>query len=360
MSGPPPAPHMTDDCRAFVDAVESRARDARRKARFLPRAKRQAFIYDNTFRNDIESVAYPLARVLGRIPDFTTPGTYLEKLRSLYLTHPNPLMPVVADKIALRDYCALFDLPLRPLETFGVYDDPRDLDLSTLQRPCFLKVNDGCKMNMLHGPGMPVTPLWLRIFRWDWWHTDHWRRHGELHYRDIPRRLLVEEALLPIDKLHDCGVYCAMGEPYMFFTKTYRVGGRSQRRSYIALDRKLDCLTGKARETQDLYDLGPRDQIDAMIETARRLSKPFLNCRVDFMRVGNRTVIGEITLSPGALHLLPDDPEIEVIRGNLLDMERLDDLLTEGRRIAAKLGWPTETSFGHYAKDDPRLTTAGQ
>ncbi|WP_243613288.1 ATP-grasp fold amidoligase family protein [Shimia aestuarii] len=357
---PPPATKMTDACRAFVQGVETRRRRARRRAQWLPRVKRGAYIHDASFRNDIEAVAYPLARVLGRIPDFANPGTYLEKLRSLYLTHPNPLMPLVADKIGLRAYCDLFDLPLAPLDLLATYEDPREVDLATLPPACFLKVNDGCKMHLQQGPGMPITPFALRHFRWELWHYDHWRRHGELHYRDIPRRLLLEEAMLPSHELRDCGVYCAMGKPYMFFTKTHDRYGRLQDRAYIPLEDGLDCLVGGARETRALYDLGPPDQIDAIIETSRLLSQPFLDCRIDFMRLGNRTVVGEITLSPGALMLLPDDPEVEIIRGNLLDMSRLDDLLAEGKRIAANLGWPTETSFGHISPDDPRLATAGQ
>ncbi len=107
-------PQMTEACRDLVEGVQHRMKRAKRQALLHPRADRQRFIYDNTFRNEIEAVAYFLAENIGRIPDFNTPETYPELMRGQFLTHPNPLMSIAADKIAMRDYCDLFDLPIRP------------------------------------------------------------------------------------------------------------------------------------------------------------------------------------------------------------------------------------------------------
>ncbi|MBR9843988.1 MAG: hypothetical protein GYB25_12570, partial [Rhodobacteraceae bacterium] len=179
------APIMSAACRDLIESVEQRRKEAEHRARFVPRTQRQAFVYDNTFRNDIEAVAYPLAKVLGRVPDFASPTTYCEKMRSLYLTHPNPLLSLVADKVEIHRYCDYMDPPIKPPTLYAAYDDPHDLDLGTLPQTAMLKVSDGCKMSILHGPGMPVTRFAYRRFLREKWHIDHWRRHGELHYRDI-------------------------------------------------------------------------------------------------------------------------------------------------------------------------------
>ena len=53
-------------------------------------------------------------------------------MRGLYLTHPNPLMAMAADKVDMHRLCDYLDTPIRPPALYGAYDDPRDLDLSDL------------------------------------------------------------------------------------------------------------------------------------------------------------------------------------------------------------------------------------
>lgn len=342
---------MTAPCRAFVDKVQRRMRWARWQALLRPRAERQRFIYDNTFRNDIEAVAFFLAQGSGEIPNFAAPTTYSTKLRSQFLIHPNPLMPIAADKITMRAYCDLFDLPLRPVPLIATFDKPDDLDPRDLPKSCIIKITDGCKMNLLHSPDTPVTRQRYNRFLREKWHIDHWRRHAELHYRDIPKRILVEEALLPDTEIQDIGVYCAAGKPYLIFALPNRM---------TALEDHLSPLeVQNGRIPTPLSELASPSEMAAMLETARQVSGGLLHCRVDFMRHKDRLYLGEITLSPGGYYTPLTPPFLEDMRGDLFDLSRLPDLLEQGRRIASKLGLPTETSFGHHA-GDPRLATGGQ
>ncbi|MCW9043476.1 MAG: ATP-grasp fold amidoligase family protein [Pseudopelagicola sp.] len=362
MSGPKFAAEMTSDCRAFVDRIEGRARTARRKAALLPRVKRQAFIYNATFQNDIEAVAYPLAKVLKRIPDFLTPKTYCEKIRILYLTHPNPLMPLAADKVDMHRLCDHLDPPIKPPALYASFNDPHDLDLRNLPENTMLKVADGCKMNMLHGPGMPITPFAYRRFLRQNWHFDHWRRHGELHYRDIPRRLLLEEALLPIEGLTETCIFCAFGAPYMTLTKSDYGANKPAGKNggYTALAPHLKLLEPYADFVPQPMDFAlPPQHREAMLKTARILSAALPNCRVDFMFLGDQCYLGEITISSAALTKPYEERAREELLGSLYDFSKLPDTLKKARKIAAALDWPTEPSFGHYTPDDPRLATGG-
>ncbi|MCW8843322.1 MAG: ATP-grasp fold amidoligase family protein [Rhodobacteraceae bacterium] len=362
MFAPLPAP-PTPECQSFIKRVEQRKQQARRKALLLPRTKRQAYIYDHTFENEIEAVAYPLAKAIGRVPNFAAPALYAEKLRSLYLTHPNPLLSLVSDKVTLPRYCAYLDTPIRPPEQIAAYDDPSALDLTTLPESAMLKVSDGCKMNILHGPGMPVTPVSYRFFLYKYWHIDHWRRHSELHYRDIPRRLLVEDALLPVEGIRETGVFCAFGKPYIAITK-----GRYTSTNFgasihgiLALEDRLKPLESYLHMRPPPFDEAfPKPFRDAMFETTRRVAAPLPHCRVDFMMLRDRCVLGEITISPVALCDYYHDPAQQKLESDLYDFSKLPDTLKKAREIATALDWPTEPSFGHYAPDDPRLATGGQ
>ncbi|WP_299353705.1 ATP-grasp fold amidoligase family protein [uncultured Shimia sp.] len=344
---------------SLIEGIESRAAKARRRAFWLPRKERKKFIYDQTFRNDIEAVAYPLAKGMKCLPNFVDPKTYHEKMRSLYLTHPNPLMSLAADKIEMHKLCSYFDTPIVPLGMYGAYEDPADLDVTTLPETCYLKVNDGCKMNMLHARGKPMTPLWLRIFERKWWHVDHWRRQGELHYRDIPRRMLVEEALLPLNTLRETAVYCIYGEPYVYSIVGFNYHGYERFRGQVSINGAYQRVAARFGKYLPISIAGTSDEFEAILETAKRLSRPFAHSRIDFMQNGDRTVVGEITLSPRAFNNPDRDLATEIERGDLIDMDRLEDSLATCRQIAADLGWPVEASFGHLA-EDPRLATGGQ
>ena len=132
-----------------------RRKAARALACFLPRQKRQKFVYDRLYENDLEAVTHPLLGKIGRLPDFVNGPTYSEKMRSLWLTHPNPLMSLVTDKAAARDYIDLCGVSIKPPDLLGVYENPYDLDLSKLPERCYLKITDGCKKNILHSPENP-------------------------------------------------------------------------------------------------------------------------------------------------------------------------------------------------------------
>ncbi|MDV4146048.1 MULTISPECIES: ATP-grasp fold amidoligase family protein [Shimia] len=342
---------MTPECRAFLERIGTRRQQAEKRAKWMPRADQHRYIYEQSFENEIEAVAFFLAESLGRLPDFANPTAYSEHLRAQFLTHPNPLMAIAADKIAMREYCDLFDLPIRPLRLFEVFDDPDDLVPDDLPQNAMIKIADGCKMNLLHGPGMPVTRFAYRRFLRQFWHVDHWRRHAELHYRDIPKRILVEEALLPAETIKDPCIFCVMGEPYIILDETHRTALKDGLRP-------LETLNGK-------YFSAPRSafgtdaEVDAMIQTARLLSQNFYHCRIDFMRNGDRLALCEITLSPGGYYHMLDTPEHERVRTALLDPSRMPEFVERGRKIAQELGYSTETSFGHFT-GDPRLSTGGQ
>ena len=358
-----PITPATPECQAFIANIQKRTKQAERKARFLPRTERQAFIYDNTFRNEIEAVAYPLAKTLGRIPDFRNPVLATEKTRNLYLTHPNPLMSLAADKASLPHLCAHLDTPIRPPQQIAVFDDPTDFNLSALPETAMIKVTDGCKMNILHGPGLPVTPFAYRFFLWKYWHVDHWRRHAELHYRDIPRRVLVEEALLPVENIRETGVFCAFGEPYMAVTKgqytSTNFGAHVD--GMLAFEKHLEPLQSfMGLKPPPVDHAFPPSFHDAMLDTARQLATALPHCRVDFMLIDGRCYLGEVTISPMALCYDYTEPEQQKLESDLFDLSRLPEFLDKGKKIADALGWPTEPSFGHFAPDDPRLATGGR
>jgi hypothetical protein len=112
-------PQAGADRNAFVARIERRRSLVYRLGRLRRRlggAARplETEVYDRTFRSDAEAVAYHYARHNDHLPDLDDPVWLNEKIRWQFLHHPNPLMTLAADKIAVRDYLAFKGARIAP------------------------------------------------------------------------------------------------------------------------------------------------------------------------------------------------------------------------------------------------------
>lgn len=148
---------MTPSAAALIAKVGLRRLMAR--ALFAPlrdRGERQRRVHQFTFASDAEAVAYPFARGHGRLPDFAAPTLLPEKVRWTFLHHPNPLMSLVSDKIAVRDYLALRGALIQPPDLIATGHDPEAILTLDLPERFVLKASNSCGANHVHpGPNPP-------------------------------------------------------------------------------------------------------------------------------------------------------------------------------------------------------------
>ena len=203
---------------AFVARFDHRRRWAYRRARIRgliagSSKPPQAEIYDATFRSDAEAVAYHYAVANDHVPDFDAPAWVNEKVRWQFLHHPNPLMSLAADKIAVRDYLRFKGCGIAPPEFIAAGHDPRPLLEIDLPRHFALKSAYGSGQNHLEEGAEPTarSALAAKVRAWSDW--DQWRHTGELHYRAVPKRWLVEEYVPCRHGQVEYKFFCIMGEP---------------------------------------------------------------------------------------------------------------------------------------------------
>jgi hypothetical protein len=256
----------------------------------------------------------------GREIDLENPKTFNEKINWLKLYDRRPVLTVMADKVAVRDFVRERGFGDTLLKLYGVWDRPEDVPVEDLPETFALKAAYGWKMNWLRRPGDPLRANDIRREMRRWARTDHSLRRGEWQYRDVPRRILAEH-LLPIGggEPREYKFFCFGGVPKFVRYIEGRFDRDGGGRVHLDLDwRKLPF---KRRNRPDFTGspLRPR-QLDRMIEIAAAISagEPFL--RVDLYEVDGRVIFGELTLRPdgGAFPLTP--PEWETRLGDWIEL----------------------------------------
>ena len=309
------------------------------------KARRNRLIHDFTFRNDADAVALPFALVQGRLPDLKAPKTWAEKVRWTFLHHRNPLMSLVSDKIAVRGYLDLKGAQIAPPKLLATGWKPEDILQMDLPERFVLKASNSCGANLFHtGPNPPDRQTLLRQLRL-WRDTDFWRRHGELFYRDIPWRFLVEEFLPSDQRQLEYKVVCFHGEPLWIAV----VGSRGPN-GCVRIGHFPDWtpIPFGTRGVESSPEPAKRPEaLDLLFAEARRLSADFMHVRVDFLHYNDRLVFSELSLSNNGMRspIEPHDQDLWV--GSQIDLSREAEYARRGQDIAQELAWPpspTKTS----------------
>ena len=308
------------------------------------KVRRDRLIDDFTFRNDADAVALPFAQVQGRLPDLKAPKTWAEKVRWTFLHHRNPLLSLVSDKIAVRSYLALKGAQFAPPKLLATGWKPEDILLMDLPERLALKASNSCGANLFHtGPNLPDRKALLRQLRL-WRDTDFWRRHGELFYRDIPWRFLVEE-LLPSDQRRlEYKIFCFHGEPLWVSVVGARGSNGIKRIGHFPDWSPVPFGTRGIKSSPEPAQRP--EALDLLLAEARRLSADFMHIRVDFLHYDDRLVFSELTVSNNGMRSPIDPPDKDLWVGSHMDLSREAEYARLGQDIARQLAWPPSPPKG--------------
>lgn len=335
-------PRRDADRDRFVAEIDRR----KRWARGMVRAKRalgmqktpiQAAVYDATFRSDTEALTYLYARRNDHLPDLEDPVWLNEKIRWQFLHHPNPLMSLAADKISVRDYLRLKGAAIEVPQVLAMGSDPADLLTADLPDRFVLKSAYGSGQNHIEDGSLRTPRAELARKAAVWAGYDQWRSTGEFHYRPIPKRWLVEEYVPASGQKLEYKVFCMQGEPILISVITERTATGIKRVLHDVNWNRLGYATrGIMNDSREV----PRpDDLDFILDEARRLSADFLHVRVDFLKFGGRLVFSELTFASLAARIPYEPIGVNVELGALMDLRQAPERLARGRRIAAELGW---------------------
>lgn len=336
-------PDYATNWRRYLACMKWRLRIASQRYRVaqalgLTRRTRQQALWDWGLGTDEQALTYFYALNNDHLPDLRQPVWLNEKIRWQFLHHPNPLMSLVADKVAVRDYLRHAGATIAAPDLIAVGDSPEEFSRTPLPRRFVLKSTHGsAQLHIEDGAGRAGRAALAGMIR-EWNLCDWWRQCGELHYRGIRKRWLAEEYIPARREKLEYKIFCFMGEPRFITVITEREGSCFKRVT-MDLDWKRVSFSSRGH-APDPRSFPPPPDLDIMLAEARRLADPFLHVRVDFLKFDGRLVFSELTFAAmGAL--IPFEPlEANVEIGALMDLSQADSRLDTGRRIARRLGWP--------------------
>ena len=251
----------------------------------------------------------------GRLPRLRNPALFNDRLLKLKVDGSllEPLRQFITDKEYVKYYVAGVAGREYTLETFDVLRCEADVDRFVLKQvPCVIKPTH------MSGPVLICIAPEMSIDRGllkGWLRSDYYRRSREVNYKFLERKIIVEEFfsedLLTLPQ--DYKIFCFHGCPKLIEVDADRFRNHTRNFYDTAWNRlriTVKYPTGSSKDPK------PR-HLNAMLDIARRLSKPFSSIRVDMYANDDSVKVGELTNCHGGGGELILPTEAELWLGNL-------------------------------------------
>ncbi|HSQ19284.1 MAG TPA: ATP-grasp fold amidoligase family protein [Blastocatellia bacterium] len=255
-------------------------------------------------------------RIHRRLPSVRDPKTFSEYVIQKIAFDRDPLLALTADKFAVRDYvkekCG--EDILIPL--LQVVDRVEDINFDRLPDKFVLKATHASRLVEIVRDKSSVNKDELLARLSSWLKLNYYKGGCEWHYKNIPPRIVVEEALLDINN-----------EPppdYKFFVFRGKVCvidvivGRFVQLRCSFFDRDWKRLNVRYEQFPSAGDQPRPSKLDEMISIAEKLGEDFLFARIDLYQHEGRVYFGEITQTPSAGIEAFSPPEFDRALGEML------------------------------------------
>lgn len=243
-----------------------------------------------------------------KLPNLKSPKDLNEKILYMKLYTDTSLWTRLADKVSVRNYVKECGLEHILVKLYAVWNDASAIRFEELPDSFMLKSNNGDGK----GTNMPVydknalteAEIQVLIAKAGKWlaQKNIGALSAEPHYSRI-KPLVFAEELLPIPKgeksIVDYKLWCLNGKPYLFVVFSNRKsGGEAEVSCYdLNWNNRSDLLEESKHYHIRREALQRPENLDAMIEYARILAKPFPQVRVDLYNINGKIYFGELTFT---------------------------------------------------------------
>lgn len=246
--------------------------------------------------------------VFGKKLNLIEPKSFNEKLQWLKLYDRDMRYSNLVDKYKVRNYIknTIGSEYLVPL--LGIWEKADDIDFEKLPNQFVLKCNHDsgsvviCNNKYEINQRKVVKSLNRHMKRGTYFYGREWP------YKNVKPCIMAEKLLRENNQedIRDYKFFCFNGEPKFFKIDIDRF--RNHHANYYTCQKELLPF----EEEKCPRDLNAKidfpQNLDTMIELARKISKGYIFLRVDFYEVLGRVYFGEITFYPGSGfgHIVPE------------------------------------------------------
>lgn len=263
---------------------------------------------------------------MGRKCNFRNPETWTEKLQLYKMYYRNPLMGTCVDKFEVRRYVESKGLNDNLVPLYGVYENPKEIDIDALPASFVLKTtNGGGGQNVILVRDKASADMLAIKERFSVWKKEYKAGRNSLGrewaYSQISRFRIVAEELLINDRnpesgIEDFKILCFSGVPkYIIVDKDRYTNHR--RNFYDTGWNRIDVTT----DHEQFETPYPKPtNLTEMLKIATLLSEDFPFVRVDLYDVDGKIYFGELTFYPWSGYVKFVPQEFDRILGGLFDI----------------------------------------
>ena len=253
----------------------------------------------------------------GRWLNWTNPQDINAKVNWLKINryYKNELVTLCVDKWRVREYLASKGLQDIAPELVGAYDSVEEIDWDILPQRFALKCNHGCDMNLLVKDKSKLDIEGAKQKIKGWMKKDYWRE-GEIQYRYIKKKIIIEQHLGDGEKLKTYKFFCFNGQPKVMYVSL-------EEDKYIDY---YDMDFNKLPYSLPGHEHYPRDidrpaLLNRMIDIATVLSKDFPFVRVDLYDSDGEVYFSELTFVPTGGYMKINPSSVLEEWGQWLDLK---------------------------------------
>lgn len=243
-------------------------------------------------------------RRYGKKLNLDLPTTFEEKINWLKVYDSTPLKTRLADKFLVRGWIKekLGEKYLVPL--LGVWNSFDEINFDALPNSFVLKANHGAGWNIIVPDKSLFDISTARRKFYLWMKTNASFRNFEMHYKNIPPKIIAEEYLVD-EELIDYKFFCSNDEVRFFWI----VSGRLRNYSRYCFDLHWNPIPIKNKEPNAAPPPEPPAQFDEMVHIAKQLCQGFIHVRVDLFWHRGKVFFNEMTFTSyaGKTHSLTEN-----------------------------------------------------
>ena len=283
--------------------------------------KRKLLYYKKLDEMYYESELKEWYKMLGGHDDLDDPKSFNGKIQWLKIHDATPLKTKLADKYLVREWIKEKIGEKYLIELLGVYSGFSEIDFDKLPKQFVIKANHGSGMNIVVKDKMALNMKYVEKEITDWMNIVFGFEGMEIHYFDMPRKILVEKYIEEMNgNLFDYKIYCFNGEP-----KYIQVMGNRDFDKHTANEMFFDLDWNKMpfHHTQPEFELVVErpNKLKELIYVAKVLCEGFKYVRVDLYIINNEVKFGEMTFTPANGMGKWNPPEANYELGKLIALE---------------------------------------
>ena len=154
----------------------------------------------------------------GQWLDWNNPQDINAKINILKVTeyYNNPVVTKCIDKYLIREYLKEKGLEELCPKLYGVYEKADEIDWNGLPNQFAVKCNHACGTNIIVDDKSKLDFEAAKKQLDKWMKMDYWRE-GEIQYKYIKKKIIIEEYLGAGEELKTYKFFCFNGEPKVLY-----------------------------------------------------------------------------------------------------------------------------------------------